>query len=116
MTYWPIMSFLLWVTATEKKNYLIKGATLMLRYSINKPYPGVKAKKISLRIAMLSILILVMVVFIAYRCMMNAFLAAQTFVLPINNYDEMLKSNFKLIMARGTTYEDLYKYAQEVST
>ena len=50
------------------------------------------------------------------RCMMNAFLAAQTFVLPINNYDEMLKSNFKLIMARGTTYEDLYKYAQEVIT
>ena len=28
----------------------------------------------------------------------------------------MLKSNFKLIMARGTTYEDLYKYAQEVIT
>ena len=44
--------------------------------------------------AMFSVLILVTVVFIAYRTMMNAFLAVQTFVLPINNYDPISIKGF----------------------
>ena len=65
--------------------------------------------------AMFSVLLLVTVVFIAYRTMMNAFLAVQTFVLPINNYEEMYDSNLKIHLSLGTTLEDLYKYAPEVS-
>ena len=86
----------------------------MLRHAINKPYPAIKANKLSLRVAMITFLILVTVIFIGYRSMMNAFLAAKNLVLPINNYEEMLASDLKLIMSRGTTYEDLFKNAPEV--
>ena len=87
----------------------------MLRHAINKPYPAIKANKLSLRVAMMTFLILVTVIFIGYRSMMNAFLAAKNLVLPINNYEEMLDSDLKLIMSRGTTYEDLFKNAPAVS-
>ena len=42
---------------------------------------------------------------------MNAFLAVKTFTYPINSYDDILDSDFDLVVWKGTIWEDLYKLA-----
>ena len=42
-------SFWLWVTKTDEKSFIIRGSAMMLRYSINKPCPFIKAQCCKIR-------------------------------------------------------------------
>ena len=78
-----------------------------------QPTPGLKSQ--TFKCIVLIMMTLGFVVLTYYRAQMNAALNVDSNIFPINTWKEVDKSNYKILLQKGTTDEDKFKLASNGS-
>ena len=99
------------VTAKER---ILNAGEIVLRTILAKPYHDRHSqRRFSIYISHLTVFACAMVLWIAYRAIMNAFLAVQIDVMEIESYQDLLDYDYKLIIYHDGADEDFFKKAPE---